>query len=139
MTPRQADGAESRVERHPAVDIDEVVHQRVRLGIMAILHATDAAEFTYLKQILELTDGNLSRHLDVLEDAGFVVIHKTDRGRRRTTVMITDAGRRAFAAELASIRKLAELAPPGLAPPGLAPPDLAPPDAGPATPEPPSP
>lgn len=107
MIPRHADGTEPGLERHPAVELDEVVHQRVRLGILAILHAADAADFTYLKQLLEVTDGNLSRHLDVLEDAGYVSIHKTQRGPRRTTITITDDGRHAFAAELAAIRKLA--------------------------------
>jgi DNA-binding MarR family transcriptional regulator len=82
------------------------VHQRVRLGILAVLTATDSADFGYLKQVLELTDGNLNRHLDVLFQAGFVVSHKAS-GRRRTTVTITDSGRRAFTDELTALQRLA--------------------------------
>lgn len=105
----------SERQRHPAVELDEVVHQRVRLGILAVLRATDAAEFGYLKEILELTDGNLHRHLDVLRNAGYTTATKsepaagaTDR-RTRTVIAITDAGRRAFDAELAQLDRLAEL------------------------------
>ncbi|MFD1151902.1 transcriptional regulator [Saccharothrix hoggarensis] len=95
------------------MELDDVVHQRVRLGILAVLHAADSAEFPYLKQLLELTDGNLKRHLDVLVDAGYVTTTRTESGRRRTTVTITDAGRRAFRSEIDSLRRLADLpAPP---------------------------
>ena len=105
----------SQRQRHPAVELDEVVHQRVRLGILAVLRATDAAEFGYLKEILELTDGNLHRHLEVLRDAGYTTATRskpaagaTDR-RPRTVVAITDTGRRAFDSELAQLNRLAEL------------------------------
>lgn len=99
-------------ERHPAVELDDVVHQRVRLGILAVLRGTDAAEFGYLKEVLELTDGNLNRHLTVLAEAGYVTTAKAERPgpaprHRRTTVLITDAGRAAFDAELAQLNRLA--------------------------------
>jgi DNA-binding MarR family transcriptional regulator len=95
------------VERHPTIDLDDVVHQRVRLGILAVLHATDSADFNYLKQVLELTDGNLNRHLEVLTQAGYVVSQRTG-GRRRSPVTITDEGRRAFTDELARLERLAD-------------------------------
>lgn len=101
----------NQVERHPSVDLDDVVHQRVRLGILAVLHATDAADFTYLKQVLELTDGNLNRHLEVLTQAGFVVSQRHG-ARRRSPVTITESGRRAFADELANLERLARIAEP---------------------------
>lgn len=92
---------------HPSQRLDDVVHQRVRLGILAVLTEADQADFAFLKEALGLTDGNLSRHLQVLEDAGFVHITKTFEGRRpRTWVEATRPGRAAFAAELAALREL---------------------------------
>ena len=79
----------------------------MRLGILAILSEADRADFAYLKETLGLTDGNLSRHLQVLDDAGFVRIDKTFEGRRpRTWVASTKAGRAAFASELTALREL---------------------------------
>jgi len=94
-------------ESHPSQRLDDVVHQRVRLGILAVLAEADRADFGYLKESLGLTDGNLSRHLQVLEEAGFVRIDKTFEGRRpRTWVASTKPGRAAFASELAALREL---------------------------------
>jgi DNA-binding MarR family transcriptional regulator len=92
---------------HPAQRLDEVVHQRVRLGILAVLAEADHADFAYLKESLGLTDGNLSRHLRVLEDAGMVQITKGFEGKRpRTWVAATRSGRAAFGAEIAALREL---------------------------------
>lgn len=94
-------------EAHPSQRLDDVVHQRVRLGILAVLAEADEADFAYLKDALGLTDGNLSRHLQVLDEAGYVRIDKTFEGRRpRTWVGATKAGRVAFDAELAALRDL---------------------------------
>jgi len=92
---------------HPALQLDDVVHQRVRLGILAVLAESRRADFVYLREALDLTDGNLSRHLQVLETSGYVEIEKTFEGRRpRTWIAATKAGRKAFASELASLRTL---------------------------------
>jgi DNA-binding MarR family transcriptional regulator len=94
-------------DSHPSQRLDDVVHQRVRLGILAVLAEADMADFNFLKDALSLTDGNLSRHLQVLEEAGFVKMTKTFEGRRpRTWVAATKAGRTAFASELAALREL---------------------------------
>jgi DNA-binding MarR family transcriptional regulator len=86
---------------HPTSGIDETVHQRHRLGILTITAEADRAEFGYLRDALDLTPGNLSRHLTVLEDAGLVKVEKGYEGRRpRTWVRITRSGRTALAAEL---------------------------------------
>lgn len=99
---------------HPSQRLDDVVHQRVRLGILAVLSEADQADFAYLKETLGLTDGNLSRHLQVLDEAGFVRIEKTFEGRRpRTWVWSTKAGRAAFASELAALRELMAAVEPG--------------------------
>ena len=88
-------------------DLDEVIHGRVRLGLMAFLSSADAADFATLKARLQLTDGNLSVHLKKLEEAGYVAIDKAFVGRKpQTTVKITPAGRTAFANYLDAIGKL---------------------------------
>ena len=92
---------------HPTNGLDDTVHQRVRLGILTVLTESRRADFGYLREALELTDGNLSRHLQVLGDAGYVRLDKTiDGNRPRTWVSATREGRAALAAEVASLRKL---------------------------------
>lgn len=92
---------------HPTLQLDNMVHQRVRLGILSVLDEADEADFAYLRGALGLTDGNLSRNLQVLEEAGYVKIDKRFEGRRpRTWVLATREGRRAFAAEVRSLREL---------------------------------
>jgi DNA-binding MarR family transcriptional regulator len=87
--------------------LDEVVHQKTRLGMLAVLSEIRRADFNFLKSTLSLSDGNLSRHLQVLEEAGLVKLEKVFEGRRpRTWVSITKAGRSAFQAELASLQAL---------------------------------
>lgn len=89
--------------------IDEVIHGRVRLGIMAFLAGADSAEFSTLKARLQLTDGNLSVHLRKLEDAGYVEILKAFVGRKpQTQAKITKAGRAAFARYLAAMSALVD-------------------------------
>ena len=87
--------------------IDDVIHGRMRLGIMVYLADVDAADFTELKTVLEATQGNLSVHLKKLEEAGYVAIEKSFKDNKPLTrVSITSAGRRAFAAYLDAIGKL---------------------------------
>lgn len=91
---------------HPTNGLDETVHQRHRLGILTIT-AEARAEFSYLRDALGLTPGNLSRHLGVLEEAGFIKVDKGYHGRRpRTWVGITRPGRAALAAEVAALTEL---------------------------------
>lgn len=80
--------------------LDNVVHQRVRLGILTILSDAELADFAFLRDTLELTDGNLSSNLHVLEQAGYVAIEKTYEGRPRTRIRATRAGRRALREEI---------------------------------------
>ena len=92
---------------HPVERLDDVVHQRVRLGILAVLAESQRADFSYLKEVLDLTDGNLSRHLQVLEEADFVKIEKVFEDRRpRTWISATKRGRAAFASELKALEAL---------------------------------
>ena len=81
--------------------IDDVIHGRVRLGIMAVLSGVDSADFNTLKARLQTTDGNLSVHLRKLEEAGFVAVSKSFNGRKPLTeASLTEAGRSAFVAYL---------------------------------------
>ncbi|RXR07177.1 winged helix-turn-helix domain-containing protein [Pseudoxanthomonas composti] len=78
-------------------NIDEVIHGRIRLGIMVYLADADAADFTELKAALETTQGNLSVHLKKLEEAGYVAIDKRFvNNKPLTRASITAEGRRAF-------------------------------------------
>jgi DNA-binding HxlR family transcriptional regulator len=87
--------------------IDDVIHGRLRLGIMAYLSGAQVAEFNELKARLETTDGNLSVHLRKLEEARYVAIEKTYAGRKPLTrVRLTDKGRDAFVGYLDAIGKL---------------------------------
>ncbi|RYF97613.1 MAG: transcriptional regulator [Caulobacteraceae bacterium] len=87
--------------------IDEVIHGRMRLGIMVYLADAESADFTELKTVLEATQGNLSVHLKKLEEAGFVSIEKSFKANKPLTrASITPAGRKAFAAYLEALGKL---------------------------------
>lgn len=92
---------------HAIERLDDTVHQRVRLGVLTILDELREAEFNYLKAELGLTAGNLSRHLTVLDEAGYVTIKKAIVDvRPRTWVRITKPGRAALVAELNVLREL---------------------------------
>jgi DNA-binding HxlR family transcriptional regulator len=87
--------------------IDEVIHGRLRLGIMAFLSTAGTADFNTLKARLQATDGNLSVHLRKLEDAGYVAIRKSFAGRKPLTeVRLTDPGRDAFIRYLDAMARL---------------------------------
>ena len=91
--------------------IDEVIHGRVRLGIMAYLSSAGSAEFGELKGRLQTTDGNLSVHLRKLEEAGFVEVLKSFVGRKPLTqARLTEAGRAAFTAYLDAMASLQTVA-----------------------------
>jgi DNA-binding MarR family transcriptional regulator len=78
-------------------ELDPVLHERGRLAITAVLAAVDGLTFTELRDQVEMTDGNLSVHLQKLENQGYVAIDKQFVGRRpQTTCRLTPAGRRAF-------------------------------------------
>jgi DNA-binding MarR family transcriptional regulator len=92
---------------HPANGLDDVVHQRVRLGILTIAHEARKVEFGYLRSSLELTAGNLSQHLTVLENAGLITIEKGYAGKRaRTWISLTRSGRTALREEIDQLKRL---------------------------------
>ena len=92
---------------HPTNGLDDIVHQRVRLGVLTIAHEARQVEFTYLRTSLELSPGNLSQHLGVLENAGLISIEKGYAGKRaRTWITLTNAGRAALAEEITQLKLL---------------------------------
>jgi DNA-binding MarR family transcriptional regulator len=87
--------------------IDELIHGRIRLGVMAYLSSASPATFRELRDRVEATDGNLATHLRKLEDAGYVRQEKRFVGRRpQTQVHLTDRGREAWLAWLARMQAL---------------------------------
>ena len=92
---------------HPVTGLDEVVHQRVRLGILAVAHEARRVEFGYLRTELDLTAGNLSKHLSVLEAAGLIEVEKGYEGKRaRTWITLTTTGSSALAEEIKRLKLL---------------------------------
>jgi DNA-binding MarR family transcriptional regulator len=93
-------------------ELDPVIHQPARLRIMAALCGLGPAEqvdFGFLKNKLELTDGNLGAHLVTLEENGYIDVEKTFVGKKpKTFVAVTKAGRRAFDGHVAALRLILE-------------------------------
>ena len=91
-------------------ELDNLIHQPLRLQIMAslvALGANEQVEFTYLRNLLKATDGNLGAHLTKLEEAGYVKIEKTFVERKpRTFVSATGKGRDAFADHVAALQEI---------------------------------
>lgn len=83
---------------HGIDKISDIIHGRLRLGVMAFLANAEAASFTELKTALSVTSGNLSIQMRKLEEAGYIKINKTIVGRKPlTTIRMTKAGKTAFA------------------------------------------
>ncbi|MEZ5892015.1 MAG: transcriptional regulator [Parvularculaceae bacterium] len=94
-------------------EIDDVIHGRVRLAVMAYLTGAGAADFNELKAKVGGTDGNLSVHLKKLEEAGYIAVKKGTQGKRPlTTVTLSKKGRDAW---IAYIRRMEELLRPNAA------------------------
>lgn len=89
---------------------DEIIHQHTRLRIMATLNALSEGrqvEFTRLRAILRVTDGNLGAHLTTLENAAYIAITKDFIGKKpRTRVALTRAGRKAFGRHVIFLREI---------------------------------
>ena len=108
---RQAAGSRPQPavgKREPRVgNIDRLIHERLRLGIVSVLAVNDRLTFNDLKRLLDTTDGNLSVHARKLEDAQYIACEKTFAGRLpRTEYRLTPAGRRALDKYLAHMEAL---------------------------------
>ena len=98
------------------VDLDQIIHQPVRLQIMTLLVSQPddgRVAYTFIQRTLELTGGNLTIHLRKLRDTGYVAITKEFRNEKPSTwVKATPSGRRAFADYLANLEKVLKWVPP---------------------------
>ena len=82
----------------PFLQLDRVIHEKGRLGIMSMLAASPELSFTELRDALEMTDGNLTSHMRTLQEAGYVSVSKSyENNRPLTTCSLTPAGKKAFA------------------------------------------
>jgi DNA-binding HxlR family transcriptional regulator len=87
--------------------IDDIIHSRIRLAIVSLLISVEEAEFNFIKEKVNTTDGNLSVHLKKLEEAGYVAVKKEFVDRKpRTTYALTKNGRKAFENYLDHLEKL---------------------------------
>ncbi|HTT03279.1 MAG TPA: transcriptional regulator [Steroidobacteraceae bacterium] len=100
--------AGARTKRFAYEGLDRAIHERARLGVLTCLLAhPDGLSFPAIKALCGLTDGNLSRHLEVLESAKLVHITKAVEGNRlQTSCCITPAGRKRFLAYLAVLEQV---------------------------------
>jgi len=91
-------------------ELNEIIHQPVRLRIMAALVTLETGsevDFTYLRELLEVTDGNLGAHLRKLEEAGYISVTKTFIDRKpRTFVAVSPEGRKVFQEHVAALESI---------------------------------
>jgi DNA-binding MarR family transcriptional regulator len=93
--------------KNPIGHLNKVFDSRIRMGVMSILLMNETISFNDLKQLLELTDGNLASHLVNLEENGFIKVHKGFIGRKtNTTYSITRAGDKAFTEHIQALEDM---------------------------------
>ena len=87
--------------------LNDLIHAKVRLGIMSLLMTYEECDFTFLKNTLEISDGNLGSHLQKLEDANYIEIKKTFVQKRpKTIITITDIGTHAYREYIKSLESI---------------------------------
>jgi DNA-binding MarR family transcriptional regulator len=92
---------------NPISGLNKLFDNRIRLGVMGILVVNEEISFNDLKQMLEVTDGNLATHMQTLEESGFLKVHKGFIGRKtNTTYSITRAGEKAFRDHIDGLEKM---------------------------------
>jgi DNA-binding MarR family transcriptional regulator len=93
--------------KNPIQGLNKLFESRIRLGVMSALLMNEEISFNDLKQMLEVTDGNLATHLVTLEENGFIKVHKGFIGRKtNTTYSITKAGERVFNEHISALEKM---------------------------------
>lgn len=93
--------------KNPIEALNKIFDSRIRLGVMSVLIVNDSVSFNDLKQLLQLTDGNLASHLNTLEQAEYIKVQKSFIGKKtNTTYMITPLGKQTFKAHLDALEKM---------------------------------
>lgn len=92
---------------NPIENLSKTFDSRVRLGIMSTLMVNEEINFNDLKQLINVTDGNLASHIKSLEESGYIKVNKGFVGRKtNTTYAVTKAGEKAFQQHLAALEKM---------------------------------
>jgi DNA-binding MarR family transcriptional regulator len=92
---------------NPIEKLNKTFDSRVRLGIMSILMVNEKINFNNLKEVIEVTDGNLASHIKSLEESGYIRVDKGFIGRKtNTTYTVTRSGEKAFQQHLAALEKM---------------------------------
>ncbi|HEX7691273.1 MAG TPA: transcriptional regulator [Sediminibacterium sp.] len=93
--------------KNPIEHLNKAFDSRVRLGIMSALLMNEQVSFNELKELIQVTDGNLASHLKTLEEAAFIKVNKSFVGRKsNTTYAVTRAGEKAFKAHLEALEQM---------------------------------
>jgi DNA-binding HxlR family transcriptional regulator len=93
--------------KNPIEQLNKVFDSRVRLGIMSAVMVNDEVNFNELKELIQVTDGNLASHLKTLEENGYILVKKGFIGRKtNTTYAITKSGGKAFKAHIDALEKM---------------------------------
>lgn len=93
--------------KNPIEHLNKIFDSRIRLGIMSALMVNTAINFNELKELIEVTDGNLASHLRTLEENGFIKVQKGFVGRKtNTTYAVTKAGEKAFKQHLDALEQM---------------------------------
>jgi DNA-binding MarR family transcriptional regulator len=93
--------------KNPIEHLNKIFDSRIRLGIMSALLVNEEVNFNDLKELIQVTDGNLASHLKTLEESGFIKVQKGFIGRKtNTTYTVTKAGEKAFKLHLDALEKM---------------------------------
>jgi DNA-binding MarR family transcriptional regulator len=93
--------------KNPIQHLNKVFDSRIRLGIMSALMVNEAVNFNELKELIEVTDGNLASHLKTLEESGYLKVQKGFIGRKtNTSYSVTKSGEKAFKTHLDALEKM---------------------------------
>ena len=93
--------------KNPIENLNKLFDSRVRLGIMSVLMVNEQVNFNQLKELIDITDGNLASHIKSLEENGFIKVQKGFIGRKtNTTYTITKAGEKAFRTHVDALEKM---------------------------------
>ena len=93
--------------KNPIENLNKIFDSRIRLGVMSILMVNGEVSFNDLKQMMDVTDGNLASHIMNLEENGYIKVHKGFIGRKtNTTYSITKAGEKAFKEHIEALESM---------------------------------
>jgi DNA-binding MarR family transcriptional regulator len=98
---------EERGMKNPIENLNKIFDSRIRLGIMSALMVNAEVNFNELKELIQVTDGNLASHIKTLEDSGYIKVQKGFIGRKtNTTYSVTKAGEKAFKVHLEALEQM---------------------------------